>query len=162
MLMNILKAIMGIKIGVGIWIGVGIFVLLLLINIFKGTFSIAKFAGGFNVFGEGVMGKLMYYLIIGAIVAAIALGIYAKFVQPTQETNYKNLIKNNENVAIDQRTINPVKEDLFCLFKIFGVKILSIEGGIKSETKITNKTKENKVLTMPKEPLPIGYASQVK
>lgn len=45
------------------------------------SFSIKKFAGGFNIFNGATFGKILYYVII----VAICLGIFwAAFIKPTQ------------------------------------------------------------------------------
>ena len=98
-------------------VGVVIFVGVLVFNILKGTFSISKFFGGFNVFAGAVQGKLIFY----AIIAAVAFGVYQKIIQPTVRTDYKNNIK-AETVYIDQKPILPEIKYAFRL-QSFGLDI---------------------------------------
>lgn len=116
--------------------GIG-FIGTLAFNIFRGTFSIGKFFNGFNIFSGGVQGKLIYYLIIGSIVAAVALGIYHRFTQETYENTYTNTVK-AEEVVIDQRQILPNPDDSF----FFGVKIFGFKLGIARGKKTTIKAPE--------------------
>jgi hypothetical protein len=92
-----------------------------------------------------VQGKLIYYAIIFAIGAAIALGIYAKFTQSTYDynTSYKNNIHDNGNVTIDQRVNEPEKKYLFRL-SLLGLDVKFLElGSVKSTVTTTNKATKN-------------------
>jgi hypothetical protein len=70
-------------------------------NILTGSFSIAKFASGFNPFAGGVQGKLIYY---GLIIFG-CFCVYHFIMRPTYsyDTDYKNQIHHNQDVMIDQR-----------------------------------------------------------
>jgi len=101
-LIMIIKAILGMKFGYLLLIVVGIMVGgSILRNILTGSFNIAKFAGGFNIFSGNVQGKLIYYglIIFGCFVA------YHFIMRPTYsyDTDYKNQIHHNQDVMIDQR-----------------------------------------------------------
>jgi len=142
-LWGILKWLLGMKF---IWIIVIVAVVVILItlihNISSGAFSLAKFAGGFNIFSGPVQGKLIYYAIIFAIGAAIALGIYAKFTQSTYDynTSYKNNIHDNGNVTIDQRVNEPEKKYLFRL-GLLGLDIKFLELGVAKSTTVIDNSK---------------------
>jgi len=137
-------------------ISVVVFALTLIFNIFRGTFSISKFFGGFNIFGAGVQGKLIYYFVIFSIVSAVALGIYHKFVQTTYSSVYKNQVT-AENVTIDQKQIYPNTEDVLLIgIKIFGFKFgITYQGTPSNKTTINNpnsiKTEAPKVIEKAKE-----------
>ena len=70
-------------------------------NILSGSFSVAKFAGGFNIFTGGVQGKLIYYglIIFGCFV------VYHFVMRATYsyDTDYRNQIYDNQDVMVDQR-----------------------------------------------------------
>jgi hypothetical protein len=138
-------------------IGVIILIGTLVKNIITGGFSLTKFIGGFNIFAGPVQGKLIYYGVIFAVVAAVSFGLYHRITQETFETNYKNQIK-AEQVIVDQKTIYPVQDDALLIgIKIFGLKlgitiqsrpkpIISINNGIigngkKSINNITHEVK---------------------
>ncbi len=108
----------------------------------NGSFSIGKFFGGFAFWKGQILGKLMYYGIIIAIVAAVALGIYHRFTQETYENTYKNTVK-AEEVIIDQRQILPNPDDSF----FFGVKIFGFKLGVTrgKKTKVGKPTVINKI-----------------
>lgn len=145
---TIIKVVVGFKGGIWILIGLGIlFVFFLIKNIFNGSFSIAKFFGGFNVFSGSGQGKLIYYFVIFSIVAAVALGIYHKFVQTTftYDTSYKNDIHGNENVSISQNVNEPQKNYLIRL-QLLGLDLHFWQrGSSKVTTKITNKNTPIKI-----------------
>lgn len=147
-LLPILKLILGMKFGWLLLIVGGITLLLSLVrNIATGSFSVAKFASGFNPFLGGVQDKLIYY----GILALLAFGLYHQLTKSTTEfnTDYKNNIHNNRDVIVDQR-VGTGKEDLaFVGIKLFGLKIgVGIEGNQSSKVVINNKkvqTPETKV-----------------
>ena len=87
-------------------LGTLVAVISFVLNLIKGTFSVTKFVGGFNIFSGQVQGKLIYYGILLLIAGAVAFGIYTKMTQATYRTDYKNQIK-AETVNIDQRPILP-------------------------------------------------------
>jgi hypothetical protein len=125
---SVVKSIVGMKFGWIFLVIVAIIALLFIIklihNITTGSFNVVKFASGFNLFNGQVQGKLIYYFIIFSIVSAIALGIYGKITQDTFENNYKNVIKNNEEVTVDQRQIVVSPDDnLLIGIKLFGLKV---------------------------------------
>lgn len=101
LLIILAKAIFGIKFG---WLIIIIFATLfglaLIKNIISGTFSISKFASGFNPFTGAVQGKLIYYglILFGCFVA------YHFIMRPTNsyDTDYRNNIRGNQDVIIDQ------------------------------------------------------------
>ncbi len=98
-------------------VGAVIFIGVLVFNLIKGTFSISKFFGGFNIFAGAVQGKLIFY----AIILAVAFGVYQKIIQPTVRTDYKNNIK-AETVYIDQKPILPEIKYAFRI-QTFGLDI---------------------------------------
>jgi hypothetical protein len=87
-------------------IGSAITIASVVFNIIKGTFSVTKLLGGFNIFSGQVQGKLIFYGVIIVIALAIAFGLYTKITEKTIVTNYKNKIT-AENVTIDERPILP-------------------------------------------------------
>jgi hypothetical protein len=103
MITKLISLILGMKFGWVIAIVLGLIVGGSIIkNIISGSFSVAKFAGGFNIFSGGVQGKLIYYglIIFGCFVA------YSFIMRTTYsyDTDYRNNIKGNQDVIIDQRT----------------------------------------------------------
>ena len=127
-------------------LGVGTFLVLLTKNILTGTFSVSKFFSGFAFWQGAVMGKLIYYIIIFSIVAAVALGIYHRFTQETYSNDYRNNVK-GENVIIDQRQIFDNKSDAVLIgIKLFGLRIgVSVESKVKPNTVTNNnEVKETK------------------
>ena len=101
-ILGLLKGVLGMKFGWLIAIVAGILIGGSLIrNIFTGSFSVAKFASGFNIFAGGVQGKLIYYglILFGCFVA------YHFIMRPTYsyDTDYKNQIHHNQDVFIDQK-----------------------------------------------------------
>ncbi len=102
LLLVLLKGILGMKFGWLIVIIAGIIIGGSLIkNVISGSFSIGKFASGFNPFLGGVQGKLIYY----GLLITLALAIYHQITRPTTDydTNYKNQIHHNRDIAVDQR-----------------------------------------------------------
>lgn len=168
LVLGMIKNLLGMKL---IWIIVIAVVVLIVIflikNIVKGSFDVAKFAGGFNVFSGQVQGKLIYYFIIFSIVAAVALGIYAKFTDDTYSNTYKNNISNNNEVYVDQRQIIESQEDTLMIgIKLFGLKIgLTAKGHPKSNTTIDNKKVTGKIIvsgTNPPAPIKVNPTSDLK
>lgn len=101
-LLGLLKGIFAMKFGWLIAIVIGIILGGSIIkNILTGSFSVAKFASGFNPFSGGVQGKLIYY---GLIIFA-CFCVYHFIMRPTYsyDTDFKNQIHNNQDVMIDQR-----------------------------------------------------------
>lgn len=101
-LLPLLKIILGMKFGWIILIVVGILVVgSLLKNILTGSFSLGKFASGFNIFAGGVQGKLIYF----GLLAILAFGLYHQLTKATTEynTDYRNNIHHNDDVLVDQR-----------------------------------------------------------
>jgi hypothetical protein len=101
-ILGILKFILGMKFGWLLLIGGGLLIGGSIIkNIFTGSFSVGKFLGGFNLFAGGVQGKLIYY----GILAILAFGLYYQLTRATTnyDTDYKNNVHHNQDVAIDQR-----------------------------------------------------------
>ena len=101
-LLGLLKGLLGMKFGWVIAIVIGIIIGGSIIrNIITGSFSVAKFASGFNPFIGSVQGKLIYYglIIFGCFVA------FNFIMRPTYsyDTDYKNQIHHNEDVLVDQR-----------------------------------------------------------
>ena len=114
-ILMLLKGLLGTKFGWIIAIVVGIILGGSLIkNIVSGSFSVAKFASGFNPFTGGVQGKLIYYGII--IFACIT--VYNFVMRPTNsyDTDYKNQIQGNQDVIIDQRVGTNTGCDVSLLF----------------------------------------------
>jgi hypothetical protein len=145
LLLGILKGLMGMKFGGLIAIMSGIVIGGSLIkNIFSGSFNVAKFAGGFNIFAGGVQGKLIYYglIIFGCFVA------YHFIMRPTYsyDTDYKNQIHHNQDVMIDQRvgTIEGCNVNLFFGLIKLGCKSQPITKTINYECSSCEKTKEIK------------------
>ena len=101
LLLGLVKGILGMKFGVLIVVVVGVIVgFSILRNIISGSFSIAKFAGGFNPFTGAIQGKLIWL----AIWCFIFFTAYHFIMRPTTsyDTDYKNNIKGNQDVIIDQ------------------------------------------------------------
>jgi len=70
-------------------------------NIFTGSFNVFKFVNGFNPFLGGIQGKLIWL----AVWCFIFFTAYQFIMRPTYnyDTNYRNQIHDNQDVAIDQR-----------------------------------------------------------
>jgi len=101
-ILTLLKGLLGMKFGWVILLVVGLLIGGSLIkNIITGSFSITKFASGFNFFAGGVQGKLIYY----GFLAILAFGLYHQLTKATTEynTDYRNNVHHNRDVAIDQR-----------------------------------------------------------
>ena len=135
-LLTLLKGILGMKFGWVILVVVGlIFGLSLIKNIISGSFSIAKFASGFNPFG-GVQPKLIWL----AIWCFIFFTAYQFIMRPTTNynTDYRNNIHDNQDVMVDQR----VGASCIPTKILWGV----IQIGCNSESmkKVTNNTEEKK------------------
>jgi hypothetical protein len=126
----------GVIIGsIGAIVGVGS----LILNIIKGTFSVAKFASGFNIFTGQVQGKLIYY----GILAILGFALYHQLTRATVDynTDYRNNIRNNRDVYIDQRVGDVCAEKCAIAIQPFGITILKA-GCVKSCTaSITQQTK---------------------
>jgi hypothetical protein len=123
-------------------IGVIIFIVVLVFNIIKGTFSISKFFGGFNIFAGGVQGKLIYY----GILLLLGMGLWHQLTKATTEynTDYKNNIQKNRDVYIDQSVGNGETDKCFVSIEPFGFTLL--KAGcvkVKATSIIENKIKEN-------------------
>jgi len=102
LLMALIKGILGMKFGYLILIGIAIILGLSIIkNIFSGSFNVFKFASGFNPFLGGIQGKLIWL----AIWCFIFFTAYQFIMRPTTSynTDYKNNIKGNQDVLVDQR-----------------------------------------------------------
>jgi len=141
-LMSLIKGILTMKFGWVILTVVGIVMGLSIVkNIFSGSFNVAKFAGGFNIFTGSVQGKLIYY----GFLAILAFGLYHQLTRATFDTDYtntyKNNIHNNENVTVDQsQTIQTPEDTLLIGIKIFGLRIgISAQSKPKPVTIIDNK-----------------------
>jgi len=122
-ILTLLKGLLGTKFGWIIAIVVGIILGgSLTKNIVNGSFSVAKFASGFNPFSGGVQGKLIYY---GLIIFA-CFTVYHFIMRPTQsfDTDYRNQIQGNQDVFVDQRVGNNNGCDVNLLFGLikFGCK----------------------------------------
>jgi len=122
-IMPIIKFLLGLKFGWVILIAVGAILGISIVkNILSGSFNVAKFAGGFNIFTGSVQGKLIYYglILFGCFVA------YSFIMRPTTDydTNYKNNIHHNQDVMIDQRVGNSEGCDVNLFFGLikFGCK----------------------------------------
>ena len=101
-IMTIFKFILGMKFGWLLLIGIGLILGLSVVkNIISGTFSVTKLAGGFNILSGPIQGKLIYY----GVMAILAFGLYHQLTRATTnyDTDYKNQIKGNQDVIIDQR-----------------------------------------------------------
>lgn len=129
-------------------IGILIFLVSLIFNIKNKSFNPLKFISGFNIFNGQVQGKLIYFFIIFSFVAAMALGVYNKIVQPTTnyDNNYRNEIKQNEEVVIDQRQIIiPAPETKRFGLELFGLHFgFSFNGKSKNIEKVENNTIKTK------------------
>ena len=140
--MSLIKGILTMKFGWVILTVVGIVMGLSIVkNIFSGSFNVAKFAGGFNIFTGSVQGKLIYY----GFLAILAFGLYHQLTRATFTTDYtntyKNNIHNNESVTVDQsQTIQTPEDTLLIGIKIFGLRIgISAQSKPKPVTIIDNK-----------------------
>ena len=126
---NLIKTIMGMQLGHLLLIGGGLIIGLSIIkNIFTGSFSVGKFLGGFNFFAGGPQGKLIYY---GLIIFA-CFTVYHFVMRPTYSTDYKNNIKGNQDIFIDQK----VGSD-GCAFE-FGFGLIKLGCNSKSPSKTVN------------------------
>ena len=149
-IMTIIKFIMGLKFGWVILLGVLIIMGGSLIrNIFTGSFSIGKFASGFNIFAGGVQGKLIYYglILFGCFVA------YHFIMRPTTnfDTDYKNTITDNRDVYVDQRVGDICTEKCAVAIQPFGFTILKVGCVTSCEKSITQQPKIDKPIVEPKE-----------
>ena len=121
-----------------LWIlgGVGGLISVILgLNIKSGAFSLTKFIGGFAFWKGAVIGKLLYW----GIIAAVVLGVYHKITQPTYnyDTSYRNVIQGNTEVTIDQKQVIPTSEEaVFLGVKLFGLKVGI---GFGNRPKVENK-----------------------
>lgn len=141
-LMSLIKWVLTLKFGWAILIGISIVMGFSIIkNIFSGSFNVAKFVGGFNIFSGSIQGKLIYY----GFLAILAFGLYHQLTRATFDTDYtntyKNNIHNNENVTVDQsQTIQTPEDTLLIGIKIFGLKIgVNVQSKPKPVTIIDNK-----------------------
>jgi hypothetical protein len=139
-LMSVIKWLLGMKFGIVILIVVGVIFLLSLIkNIISGSFSPTKFLGGFNIFTGSIQGKLIYW----GVLAILAFGLYHQLTRPTwnYDTDYKNNIKQNRDVYLDQRVGDTCTEKCVLAMQPFGFTLLKV-GCVKSCTaSITQQTK---------------------
>lgn len=140
-LLTLLKGIMGMKFGWVILLVVGLIIGGSLIkNILTGSFSIGKLFSGFNILTGSVQGKLIYY----GILALLAFGLYHQLTKATTEynTDYRNNVHHNRDVAIDQRV-----GESGCAFS-FGwgfIKLGCKQEAMKPNTdKISDQTTKNK------------------
>jgi hypothetical protein len=157
--MSLIKWLLMQKFGIVILIVVGVILLISLVrNILSGSFNVAKFAGGFNLFTGSIQGKLMYY----AVFAILAFGLYHQLTRATFDTDYTNTYKNNihgnENVTVDQSQHIQTPEDALLIgIKIFGFKLgVSVQSQPKPVTiidnsKINQKSKITPVVIPKKE-----------
>jgi hypothetical protein len=140
MVLGLIKGVLGMKFGLLLLIVVASIVGITLIkNIFSGSFNIAKFAGGFNIFTGSVQGKLIYY----GLLAILAFGLYHQLTRATYDTdytsNYKNNIVWNRDVAIDQRQIIPPTPKCYGL-SLGGTCLgFTFQGKINVKNSIVNK-----------------------
>jgi len=149
LIIPILKFIMGMKIGTAIaLIGGGLVLITLIRNILIGTFNVSKFAGGFNIFSGSIQGKLIYW----GILAILAFGLYHQLTRSTfnYDTDYRNNIRNNRDVYLDQRVGDVCTEKCVLSIQPLGFTILKF-GCVKScESSITQKTKVETSKELPK------------
>jgi len=148
----IIKIILGLKFGWLLLIAMAIILGGSLIrNIFTGSFNVAKFAGGFNVLSGGVQGKLIYYglIIFGCFI------VYNFIMRPTTsfDTDYKNNIRDNRDVYLDQRAGETCSEKCIIAIQPLGFTLLKV-GCIKScQTSITQQTKVDSVPVITTTPI---------
>lgn len=128
-MLELIKTLLGMKLGVLLLIIFGGLIgLSFLKNLITGSFSIAKFAAGFNPFTGSVQGKLIYY----ALIAFACFTVYRFVMRDTYSADYKNNIKGNQDVFIDQKVgTNGCAVNLF-----FG--LIKIGCNPKSMTKTVN------------------------
>lgn len=128
-------------------VGIISFVVVLIFNIIKGSFSISKFFGGFNVFTGSVQGKLIYY----AVLLILGYGLFHQLTRATVDynTDYKNNIKGNRDVYIDQRVGEACQEKCLVAVQPFGITILKVGCSQSCEASITqqNKSEDSKTYT---------------
>jgi len=141
--MSLIKGLLGMKFGGVILIAISVILGLSIIkNIFSGSFNVTKFVGGFNPFTGSVQGKLIYY----AVFAILAFGLYHQLTRATTEfnTDYRNNIRGNRDVYLDQRVGDNCTEKCALAIQPFGFTILKV-GCVKSCTaSITQQTKVEK------------------
>jgi len=138
--LTIIKFILGLKFGWLLLIVGGIIMGGSIIkNIFTGSFSVAKFAGGFNIFAGGVQGKLIYY----GLMIVLALGLYHQITRATYDydTDYKNNIRNNRDVYLDQRVGETCTEKCALAIQPMGFTILKVACVKSCSASITQQTK---------------------
>jgi hypothetical protein len=134
--LTLLKGIMGMKFGWVILLVVGLLIGGSLIkNIITGSFSIAKFASGFNPFGFA-QGKILWL----AIWTFIFFTTYQFVMRTTYtyDTNYRNNFNNQGDNLVDQRvgaTCIPTKI-------LWGFIQIGCDSG--SQKKVINNIEENK------------------
>ena len=134
LLIGLVKGILGMKFGVLIVVVLGvILVFSILKNIISGSFSVAKLASGFNPFTGAIQGKLIWL----AIWCFIFFTAYQFIMRPTTsyDTDYKNNIRGNQDVIIDQS----VGAKCIPTKILFGL----IQIGCKSEAVKKNVTNNN-------------------
>lgn len=54
-------------------------------------FDVGKLIRGFNIFNGEALGKMIFYGIIAAIVAAVSLGLYHKITQTTESQTAEHI-----------------------------------------------------------------------
>jgi hypothetical protein len=87
-----------------------------------------------------ISAKTIAYIVIFAIVGTVCFGLYQKITADTYSNDYRNTIKGNKEVTVDQRQIIIGAEDKLLIgIKIFGLKVgISIQSKDKVPTTITN------------------------
>jgi hypothetical protein len=140
----LIKFLLGLKFG---WILLLVFGVIMagsiIRNILTGSFNAMKFIGGFNIFAGGVQGKLIYY----GLLAILAFGLYHQLTRATfnYDTDYKNNIRGNQDVYLDQRVGDTCQDKCVVAVQPFGFTVFKL-GCVKScEASITQQTKIDKV-----------------
>lgn len=152
-ILKIFGGILGMKFGWIIAIIAGIVLgLSLLKNIVSGSFSIAKFAGGFNIFAGGVQGKLIYY----GVLIILAIGLYHQLTRATwnYNTDYKNNVTSNRDVYLDQRVGDTCTDKCILAVQPFGFTLLKVGCVNQCTASITQTTKtQEPTIAVPVTPI---------
>jgi len=72
---------------------------------------------------------------VGLVLVGTGYAVYKQFIKPNEQvkTEQTNVIRQVEDVTIDQRQIHPVREDSF----FFGIKLFGVKLGISTQGKVT-------------------------
>jgi hypothetical protein len=146
---NLLKGLLGMKLGTILLMVAGAGGLLFILK----TFVFGK-VGGVASWFIGWQGKLVYYFLVVSLITALSLGLYHKITDATYENNYNNIVKRANQIIIDQRQILPPEDELIAGINIFGFKF-----GLTHHSKATPPPLV--IPPIPKEPLSIPLSVNI-